>query len=81
MSRPRKPWWSITRTRRQSLVLGILWLAVGALQVSTLLAEERATWWRWALMALLFALAVCYLSAWWVRGRRERVASGTDSRR
>lgn len=79
MSRPRKPWWSITRTRRQSLVLGILWSLVGALQVSTLLADENATWWRWALMALLFALAACYLSAWWVRGRRERVASSTDT--
>lgn len=75
--RPRKPWWGITRTRRQSLVLGILWLVVGASQLSTLLVDERTTWWRWALLALLVTMAVYYLIAWWVRGRREELVSRT----
>ena len=74
MSQQRKPWWSITRTRGQSLLLGALWMLVGLLQLTSLIADERGGWWRWALTALLILMAVYHLLAWWVRGRREKTA-------
>ena len=74
MSQQRKPWWSITRTRGQSLLLGALWMLVGLLQLTSLIADERGGWWRWALTALLILMAAYYLLAWWVRGRREKTA-------
>ncbi|WP_432542913.1 hypothetical protein [Kineococcus sp. SYSU DK002] len=75
MGQPRKPWWSVTRTRGQSLLLGLLWVIVGVLQLTSLVADERGGWWRWALTTLLIVMAGYYLLAWWVRGRREGTAS------
>ncbi|GAB3472309.1 hypothetical protein AB1207_24270 [Kineococcus endophyticus] len=67
----KKPWWNITRTRNQSLFLGLLWIAVGSLQLSSLFTANRASWWRWAAAALLIVMASYYLAAWWTRWRRE----------
>ncbi|WP_432522776.1 hypothetical protein [Kineococcus sp. SYSU DK006] len=69
--RQKKPWWSITRTRGQSLLLGLLWTLMGSLQLSSLISTERGTWWRWSLLALLLGMAGFYLLAWWIRGRRN----------
>ena len=69
-----KPWWSITRTRHQSLLMGVLWTVVGLLQLVNLFATDQPSWWRWVIAVLLIGMAGYYTAAWWVRGRRE----GTD---
>lgn len=67
----KKPWWSITSTRRQSLVLGLLMLVLSFLQITRLVIEDSTSWWRWALGVLMPATAAYYLTAWRVRGGRE----------
>lgn len=71
VARQKKPWWSITRTRRQSLVFGLLMLVLSFLQITRLVIEDSTSWWRWGLGVLMLATAAYYLAAWWVRGGRE----------
>ena len=71
VARQKNPWWSITRTRRQSFVLGLLMLVLSFLQITRLVIEDSTSWWRWALGVLILATAAYYLTAWRVRGGRE----------
>jgi hypothetical protein len=77
VNRQKKPWWYISRTRRQSLVLGLLMWVLTAVQVSNNLLGEPGTWWQWALAVLMFTLGGYQLLAWRVRGARESQPSTT----
>lgn len=75
MSQPKKPWWSPTPTRGQSLGLSVLLLVMAVVQVVTTLALEAPTWWQWALALLMLGFSTYYFLAWRVRGAREAQAA------
>jgi len=67
----KEPWWYATRTTRQSLGLGLVWIVLAAAQWGLLIGDDVAAR-RVVSPVITSVLATAYLASWVFRRRRER---------
>lgn len=70
----KKPWWYTTKTRKQSLVLGLMWSLLAIAQWALFDYRDTATW-RLLLPIGFSVLGLGYITSWVVRGRHERTSN------
>ncbi|WP_146149592.1 hypothetical protein [Kineococcus rhizosphaerae] len=66
-----KPWWHTTKTRKQSLLLGLTWSLLAVAHWALLDYRGTATW-RLLPPIGFSVLGLVYITSWVMRGRHER---------
>ena len=71
---PKKPWWQLTKTARQSFLLAAVWLVVGIANLVAIVSEPSdVNWSHWLLLAIGGLNGTAYLvNEIALRGRAQR---------